>query len=375
MAVRMKKIFGKVNKCCSSTQTVIARNVVTLQSPRNDKFLLALAFNLLPILLLVSASVLAETRGISMEPRTAEPDSGLLTGNYRALVIGNNNYQDKEGRWQGLKTAVSGARAVTELLKKRYGFADVTLVENGTRREILFALNELSQKVQDNDSILLYYAGHGYLEEETGRGYWVPVDGSGSDHTTFIRNSTIRDEMSLIASRAKHTLLLADSCFSGSLLRAGVRGAQPETGVERYYQKVSNKKSVQIISAGGVEFVDDDYRDSGHSPFTYFLLSELKSNDQPLITVSELSTNVEKAVANNVDQVPESGVLYGAGDELGEFIFLNLDVHVKGVPKENIKINVNIIEEKESVREETEEPGKLLPAEKPEVLILPAPVF
>ncbi|NIQ12705.1 MAG: caspase family protein, partial [Gammaproteobacteria bacterium] len=55
---------------------------------------------------------------------------------------------------------------------------------------------------------------------------------------------------------------------------------------------------------------------------SYFLLNELKTNERPLITLSELSNNVEKAVANNVEQVPESGVLHGAGDELGEFVFI-----------------------------------------------------
>jgi len=103
---------------------------------------------------------------------------------------------------------------------------------------------------------------------------------------------------------------------------------------------VSKKKSVQIISAGGVEYVDDNYRKSGHSPFTYFLLSELENNDRELLTVSELSGNVTRAVANNVDQVPESGVLQGAGDELGEFIFIKLKISVDGVPADKLRIEV-----------------------------------
>ncbi|NIQ12704.1 MAG: hypothetical protein GWO23_24990, partial [Gammaproteobacteria bacterium] len=61
-------------------------------------------------------------------------------------------------------------------------------------------------------------------DEETNTGYWVPVDAKGHDHTTYLRNSTIRDELMLISSRARHTLLISDSCFSGSLLRSGVRG-------------------------------------------------------------------------------------------------------------------------------------------------------
>jgi len=312
------------------------------------------------MLALLSPWCLAQTRGISMEAREPVVEDDLGLGTYRALIIGNNRYHDKKKRWQPLQTAIAGANAMKQLLESRYAFTDITLVENGSRRDILFALGELTRKVQPNDNVLLYYAGHGYLDDETGQGYWVPVDALGSDSTTFIRNSTVRDELNLIASKAKHTLLIADSCFSGSLLRTGVRSAPPDTGVERYYQKVAAKKSVQIIAAGGVEFVDDNYKDSGQSPFTYFLLNELNYNDKPVITVSELSANVEKAVANNTEQVPESGVLHGAGDELGEFIFLNVDVRVTGVPKENVKVNVNVITD-----EHATPPPEALPAVAP----------
>ena len=194
-----------------------------------------------------------------------------------------------------------------------------------------------------NDNVLIYYAGHGFLDDETNKGFWVPVDADGDDHTTFLRNSTIRDEVSSIASRVQHTLLISDSCFSGSLLRTASRGISEADYTEKYFEKVSNKKSVQIMAAGGFEYVDDDYRESGHSPFTYFLINELKTNNSPMFTVSQLSGNVERAVANNVDQVPESGVLQGAGDELGEFIFIKMDVAVEGVDPDRVKVEVNVI--------------------------------
>ena len=97
------------------------------------------------------------------------------------------------------------------------------------------------------------------------------------------------------------------------------------------------------MAAGGFEFVDDDYRESGHSPFTYFLVNELKTNNSPMLTVSQLSGNVERAVANNVDQVPESGVLQGAGDELGEFIFIKLKVEVEGIDPDKVKVEVDVV--------------------------------
>lgn len=284
--------------------------------------------------------VLAQSRGITLETKEVVQSTPFVGGVYRALIIGNDGYMDPQGRWSPLETAVSDANAVGELLRGEYGFSDLEVLENATRRDILKALERLAKRALPNDSILVYYAGHGFLDAETERGFWVPVDAEGIDNTTFLRNSTIRDELTTIAARARHTLLISDSCFSGTLLRSGTRGIVESPSDQSYLQKVSTKKSVQILAAGGVEYVDDNYRSSGHSPFTYFLLNELETNHRDMLTVSELSNNVTRAVANNVDQVPAQGVLQGAGDELGEFIFIKVRVSVDGIPVDRVKVQV-----------------------------------
>ncbi|MEK6748377.1 MAG: caspase family protein [Pseudomonadota bacterium] len=264
-----------------------------------------------------------DVRGLSRKGSTPFSD-----GTFRALVIGNNAYRDPTGTWKPLRTAVADAKSVAEVLREEYGFADVEVLLDATQRDILKAIDALGNRTKDNDSVIVYYAGHGYKEDDKDRAFWVPVDGVGQDFTTFIRNSTIRDEIALLAERAKHTMLISDSCFSGTLLRTGNRGAAVREGA-RYYEKVANKKSVQILAAGGQEFVDDNYKGSGHSPFTYFLLNELKHNKSPLLSAGELAANVEKAVANNVEQTPESGVLASAGDELGELIFSKINIKIE----------------------------------------------
>lgn len=269
-------------------------------------------------------------------------------GEYRALIIGNNAYRDPEALWKPLKRAVSDAKAIETILVEQYGFSDVQRLENASRSELLHALRNFSKRINIDDNVLVYYAGHGFLDQYNNKGYWVPVDAQGTDHTTFVRNSTIRDEISDMSARAKHTLLISDSCFSGTLLKTASRGIRANDGSEAYLKSVDNKKSVQILTAGGVEYVDDDYRSSGHSPFTYFLQSELKNNPYPVITASDLSRRVQVAVSNNVEQVPQIGVLQGAGDELGEFLFIRVNLEVSGVPKERIKVKVNVISDTSS---------------------------
>lgn len=279
--------------------------------------------------LFLSFNVSAESnnkRGLNWTGPSKVNAGSFLAGKYRAVIIGNNTYVDEKGVWHDLKTAVRDAEAIASLLSQEYRFDDVSVLIDASRKQILDTFKELSDRVEPDDNVLVYYAGHGYLEENQKRGYWIPVDGRGFDSSTFIRNSTIRDEINIIGEKTKHTLLISDSCFSGSLLRGGNRGPTAYELNDGYYKKVDSKKSVQVLAAGGNEYVDDDYRGSGHSPFTYFLINELKTNTSKYISLSELATNVVKAVANNVEQTPESGVLQGAGDELGEFIFARISI-------------------------------------------------
>lgn len=317
--------------------------------------ILLLFFSLLPTTTTFADG--QEKRGLNWKSNSLSVVDDFKSGAFRAIIVGNNIYSNNK-TWRNLTTAVNDAEKLANVLENDYGFTDVVLLKNASRKTILGELKSMSKRVMVNDNVLVYYAGHGHMDEDERRGYWVPSDGAALDDTTFIRNSTIRDEISILAEKTKHTLLLSDSCFSGSLLRGGNRGPTQFDLSQNYYTKVGNKKSVQVLAAGGNEYVDDNYRESGHSPFTYFLLNELKNNTQEFISLSELAVNIIKAVSNNVDQTPETGVLAGAGDELGEFIFIRASL------KDNV---VNVLYKKEVVTENETinkfpEPDRFLPA-------------
>ena len=291
----------------------------------------------------VASAAQSAERGLSRNKATSGAITTNMTpfsnGSYRAIVIGNNRYRDINKVWKPLKTAVSDAVEVARVLENDYGFSDVTLMRNATRRQILLAINDLRSRVNKNDSVLLYYAGHGYMDTATQEAYWIPVDAQGWDDSFFLSNARIKEKFTTIASKARHTLIVSDSCFSGTLLR-GVRGIKkPAIMNEPYYRKVSERRSVQIMAAGGVEFVDDDYKMSGHSPYTYFFLNELKKNEGRFLTSSNLASSLTRLVANNVNQTPQFGVLFGAGDEGGEFVFTRTSASV--VAKGNALLAMN----------------------------------
>ncbi len=233
-----------------------------------------------------------------------------------ALIIGNNAYE----HLPDLKTAVNDASALAELLLDRYAFReeDVRLLLNVDRRTILAELSELRRRLGEEDRLLLYYAGHGQIDPATEEGFWLPVDAKPGEDFNWIDNGDVRRYIKGMP--ARHVLVVADSCFSGSLTRA----AGPGAGIasDRFFAEIDASVSRKVISSGGTEPVADS--GSGrHSVFAYYLLKALRTNDKPYLTSFELFNGLVRAVANNSNQKPEFGTITGAGDEgAGDFTFI-----------------------------------------------------
>jgi len=88
--------------------------------------------------------------------------SGKL-GTYRALIIGINDYQDP--KIPDLETAVSDAKAMAKVLLERYGFQVQLLLDSKASKKAMFqSLRELAISTKPDDSVLVYYAGHGDLD-------------------------------------------------------------------------------------------------------------------------------------------------------------------------------------------------------------------
>ena len=166
-----------------------------------------LAFTLLPQAA-SAASAATTPAGDGSLPRDVK------LGRYFAVVIGNNSYRDPA--YPALKSAANDANAVAALLKSRYGY-QTTLVLNGGRLEMLTALNEVREKLKPEDNLLIYYAGHGELDAR-GQGYWVPSDGAAGAEKTWISNAAVSEILDTMP--ARHVLVVADSCYSGTMTRA-----------------------------------------------------------------------------------------------------------------------------------------------------------
>ncbi|MFP6689748.1 MAG: caspase family protein, partial [Alphaproteobacteria bacterium] len=182
------------------------------------------------------------------------------------------------------------------------------------RNDILDALDEAREKLGDVDNLLIYYAGHGFLDEEAGRGYWLPVDAKPNRRSGWVSNGTLIDTLKTL--QAKHVMVVADSCFSGTLTRdanVGVRSGD-------YFKRMAKKWARVALVSGGLEPVADS-GGGGHSPFAKAFIGVLKDNDD-VIDGTQLFSKLRRPVAVSTQQTPEYSDVRNAGHDGGDFLFV-----------------------------------------------------
>ena len=265
---------------------------------------------------------LIKARGSAqMPPAIVKQDlSGF--GRYHALVIGNDHYK----HWPQLMNAIADATAVAKILTDRYGF-QVTLLKDASRGQIMKALNQYRKILTEKDNLLIYYAGHGHLEQGIDRGYWIPVDAETSDNSEWILLPGVTDMLQLIS--AKHVMVVADSCFGGKLTRSSLAQLKPGLTDDAridLLKTLAQKRVRTAMTSGGVKPVLDA-GGSGHSVFADAFLGVLDENNTVLeaerffwaVRTRVVSTSQKL----NAEQIPTYDPIHMAGHEsLGDFIFV-----------------------------------------------------
>ena len=248
----------------------------------------------------------------------------LDLGSFHALVIGNTNYDDLDD----LTTAQRDASDVAKILEKDYGFT-VELLLDATRQKTLEALNRFRRDLQKSDNFLLYYAGHGVLDE-TKEGFWQPTDAATDDDTQWIANKRINSILKKF--KANNIILVADSCYAGSQFRGLIAideqlddSVNSSQSSESLAQRLSNSTSRVAITSGGLEPVADRIGFSDNSVFAESFIKVLENNSE-IITSGEIFKRVRQRVVPitadaGLEQTPEFGKLWASGHEGGDFVF------------------------------------------------------
>lgn len=225
-----------------------------------------------------------QPRGLADAPA----DPSLVDEAYQprrvALLVGVDRYDDDA--FPALRFAGDDAEELAALLRDplRGGFDDVVVLtgpEQTTRVEILAALDDLIAPLQRNDTVLLYFSGHGTLSTDSSGGSTLYVCPRDADQrhpqSTAIAVDTLQRILQRLPCRRK--VMVLDSCHNGeakSVLDAETleRLARRRSPVDpRILTRVGEAEAHLFAAAFHQPALEDP--ELGHGVFTYYLMQAL----------------------------------------------------------------------------------------------------
>ena len=229
-----------------------------------------------------------------------------------AVLIGQSQYADKS--IPSLANAGTDAHAVAKTLSSQLGYETLVL-DNPSKEQMIATLNRLALETGEQESVVIYYAGHGAQVDASGQGYWLPANADASQAKTWLSNADIGRLVQQIG--ARQVALISDSCYSGALVGGPkIRGG---SGAVDPAELLSHRATV-VMSSGGNEPVFDAGRE-GHSLFAWSLMRNLEQ-----VTEWQLGGNmferIRFTVARELPQRPQYGAAAGStagGDYFFEF--------------------------------------------------------
>ncbi len=220
-----------------------------------------------------------------------------------ALVVGNNTYQEVPP----LQTAVNDAQAMREALQ-RAGFA-VTLVENGTKRQISRAMAAVESAISPGDTVLFHYSGHGV--EIDGQNWLLPIDvpTANQGEAGLIKDESFNAADIIERFRAKgarQVVAILDACRNNPFAQGGTRALPATRGLARMeadggvfimFSAGSKQEALDRLSPGDMEKT---------SVFVRSFLPMLARQDLTLIDMAKETQEKVRTLARSSgrEQVP-----------------------------------------------------------------------
>ena len=236
----------------------------------------------------------------------------ISSARYYALIIAVEKYNDPA--ISDLDQPIRDAERFQNVINTHYTFEDdhTIFLKNPTKADIIGTLHQMRTLVTPEDNLLIYYAGHGYWDEEMQTGYWLPRDANQDNPVNWLPNTDLTNYLNVL--KTKHTLLVADACFSGGIFKT--RSAFNNImSVEKLYKLISRK----AITSGTLNEVPDK------SVFIQYLIKRLDENNRRYLSSEQLFSSMREAVINNSPNIPQYGTIQNVGDEGGDFIFIRRD--------------------------------------------------
>ena len=209
-----------------------------------------------------------------------------------AVIVGVSTYTTM----QSLKFTDDDAYQIYAFLKSPEGGAlpdnqiRVLIDEQASQKKIITAMQQMFLQADENDVIVFYYSGHGV------DGSFVPADYDG--YNNLLHHEDVKNIMK--KSLAKHKVLYADACHSGSMNRLASKG-QYTKQLDDFYKEFeeTNGGIALLMSSKAKEFSLEDHG-LRQGIFSHYLIRGLKGeadvNRNKIVTIQELYNFVSARV-------------------------------------------------------------------------------
>lgn len=241
----------------------------------------------------------------------------------RALCVGINDYPGRENDLWG---CVNDAKSWMEYFKLD-GFETVRLMLNeaATSVNIRASLKELLTASKQGDVFAFTYSGHGTsVYDENGD------EMDGYDEALYVYDGILLDdelqEIFALTPKGVHVVVVADSCFSGTITRAMVVNTAKRRyvrthntfGIKRRKSLLQKAEMVEVVLTG---CSDDEYSYDAiiggqfNGAFSYHALSCLKSD----MNYEEWYAEIRKALPSQ--DYPQTPQLEGSAKNKTHIVF------------------------------------------------------
>lgn len=225
------------------------------------------------------------------------PDSQRPQGKLVAVVVGVSKYA-KLGGGQQLQFADRDAMLIAETLKKAGVASDnlkLLVAQEATVAAIKSAIgNWLARTAGADDTVVIFFSGHGFFEQEYGEAYLLGADSDAKEpFATGISLTEIKQALA-VRVHARRVLLITDA-MRRDFFDPETNGAAARGFLKALDQAATERTGLSVIAASGPnEYSREGQRWNGQGVFAKHLAAAMATgqtidrNNDGLLTADEL---------------------------------------------------------------------------------------
>ena len=255
-----------------------------------------------------------ENKNISVGKSSVDvniPENTKVSNRY-ALIIGNEDYQSMQrtlNSEQNVAFAVNDATVFRDYAVKTLGVEqeNITFLTNATAGQMSQQIDKVCKmlsKLGNKAELIVYYAGHGFPDENTKVPYLIPVDVSASNLDMGIKLNDLYKN--LAATNAKRIVVFLDACFTGGGRSNGLLASR---GIKVIPKEDALNGNIVVVSASSGLQSALPFQNEKHGIFSYYLFKKLQESKGnialgDLFNFLKESISLQSLKINNKEQDP-----------------------------------------------------------------------